>query len=447
MSLFPRAAEGALAPLDPPASAMHAWARVLGTGAIQRDFGHEITANARGEVLVAARLGRIDDVTRDDHMAGPRSRREDTTVDLSAADLLRLGPRGDTMWAVRLRATLALRAPAVALDDAGGAYVAGPYVPQDGALRGARDVGVTKLGPDGRVEWARALFEMDHDLGRPRVPVIRAAADPSGGVCLTWIGEQRRWRAVRAVRLASDGAITWDYSWPITSGHVDDPRVGVDESGAALLWGTFRGSLVLHDGVRAESTSEARYLVRVDADGRLCWAYPLRAYSLAAHAIGITRGGEIAHAFTVPAVHEKGPKATPLLVVRCIDKDVKPRSLVRGQLDRHGAISSLCFAPGMREGFTLAGYFAGVLQLGDTTLQSVTPASEAVFVAHVDTSGAVTGRAFQGPQLQAGLSTHASTPGAVVVGGWLCGSMVLGEHTVSSPSDQAALFLASLPVP
>ncbi|MFO0586062.1 MAG: hypothetical protein U0441_00915 [Polyangiaceae bacterium] len=398
-------------------------------------------------MLVAARLGRLDDTARDANIAAPRSRREDTTVDLSAADLLRLGPCGETIRTMRLRAALALRAPAVALDDTGGAYIAGPYVPQDGALRGGRDVGVTKLDPEGRVVWCRALFEMDHDAGRPRVPVIRAAADPSGGVCLTWIGQQRRWRAVRAVRLASDGALTWDYSWPIASGQVDEPHVGVDESGAALLWGTFRGSLALHDGVRAESASEARYLVRVDADGRLCWAYPLRAYSLAPHALGVTRGGEIAHAFMVPAVHTKGPKAAPLLVVRCIDVDGKPSSLVRGQLDRHSAISSLCIAPGAQDGFTLAGYFSGVLQLGDTTLQSVTLASEAVFVAHVDKSGAVTGRAFQGPQLQAGLSVHASTPGTVVVGGWLCGSMVLGDHTVTSPADQAALFLASLPVP
>ncbi|MFO0589889.1 MAG: hypothetical protein U0441_20275 [Polyangiaceae bacterium] len=447
MSLLPRAAEGAPAPTDPSASSVHAWTRVLGTGAIQRDFGHEITANARGEVLVAARLGRLDDTARDDNIAVPRSRREDTTVDLSAADLLRLGPSGETIRTVRLRAALALQAPAVALDDAGGAYIAGPYVPQDGALRGARDVGVTKLGPDGRVEWARALFELPQEAGRPRVQALRSAADPSGGVCLTWIGEQRRWRAVRAVRLASDGAIAWDYSWPITAGHADDPHVGVDESGAALLWGTFRGSLALHDGVRAESASEARYFVRIEPDGRLCWAYPLPAYSLTPHAIGVARDGEIAHVFMVPAVHTKGPRAAPLLVVRCIDTDGKPRSLVRGQLDRHGAISSLCVAPGGRDGFTLAGYFSGVLQLGDTTLQSVTPASEAVFIAHVNPNGAVTGRAFQGPQLQAGLSVHASTPGSVVVGGWLCGSMVLGDHTVTSPAAQAALFLASLPVP
>lgn len=92
MSLLPRAAEGAPASTDPSASPAHTWARVLGTGSIQRDFGHEIAANARGEVLVAARLGHIDAPARDDTGAPPRPRREDTTVDLSGADLLRLGP-------------------------------------------------------------------------------------------------------------------------------------------------------------------------------------------------------------------------------------------------------------------------------------------------------------------------------------------------------------------
>ncbi len=439
----------ARASCPPPASARVAeWARVLGAGSIHRDFGHSVATNAQGDILVAARLERLDEDDQEhDDAAVDTSRRDDSTVDLSGAELVKLARDGERAWAVRLRAARFLRAPCIALDAAGSAYVAGPYAPADGALRGAREMSLTKLGPGGAVEWTQPLFEVPLDGGRPRAPVVRVAADPAGGACVTWIGERRRWPAVRAVRFTNEGSIAWDQAWPVISGDAYDPHIGLDDSGAAVVWGTFRGTLAMDDGVKAESGAEARYLARVQADGRVRWAYSLRAYPNTPYAMAVGSGGEIGQAHLVPAAAPKSADAPPLLALMRIDTAGAPLPSARGRIDRHSSISSLSIAPTVGGGFALAGYFSGALRLGGTDLRSVTPASEALFVAHAAPDGDLSGRAYQGPQLQAGLSIHGGAVGAVLVSGWLCGTMVLGSQKIASPSDRAALFVANLSRP
>jgi len=64
----------ASASVSPPASTLReacsvAWVRPIGIGAVRRDFGHSVATNASGEVLIAARLERLDLGTTGEHEA------------------------------------------------------------------------------------------------------------------------------------------------------------------------------------------------------------------------------------------------------------------------------------------------------------------------------------------------------------------------------------------
>jgi hypothetical protein len=153
----------------------------------------------------------------------------------------------------------------------------------------------------------------------------------------------------------------------------------------------------------------------------------------------------VGYAYVIPSSVSKSPDALPILALMRIDSAGTPVSSTRGRLGKHSAISSFGLAPMADGGFALAGYFSGALRLGGAEIRSVTPASEAVFLAVAGSGSDFEGRAFQGPQLQAGLSIHSGAPGTVLLTGWLCGTMMLGAQKIASPSDRAALFVATLP--
>lgn len=94
----PPASLSTLPPASPDAGPA-LWARVLGTGSIQRDFGHSVATNAVGDILVAARLeppddggDRENDDQEHDDAPADASHREDATVDLSRPDALKGSP-------------------------------------------------------------------------------------------------------------------------------------------------------------------------------------------------------------------------------------------------------------------------------------------------------------------------------------------------------------------
>lgn len=426
-----------------PACLSPVWARVVGAGSIRRDFGHHVAANAAGEVLLAAQLDRLDGGTAKGEDS-PRAAAADAPApDLAAGRLIKLAAGGGPAWSLLLRDAGLLCAPAIALDDAGGAYVAGPYGPDEAGLCGAREVTLTKLGPGGAVEWSRPLLLVRVHEGRPCVPAVDVAADPAGGVCVTWIGERRGSPVVRALRLSDAGSIEWEYAWPIT-GEAIEPHIGVDGSGAAVVWGKFRGALSFAPGEEVKSLAEARYLARVEADGRVSWAHALSAEAGAPHAVALGRSGAIAVATVVQSPAPKGREARRALVLLRVDASGAPLKTLRGGCDPHTSIPSLSLAPSGGDAFALAGYFSGALSLGAVSLRSTTPASEAVFVASVDLEGDVFACVLPVPQLSGGLSVHGADNGAILVAGWACGAMVLGGHKIASPADRAVLFLAKL---
>lgn len=418
------------------------WARALGTGSIHRDFGHNVTTNAAGAVLIAARLDRLDGATLDvDPAAVNQATAPDVPLGLGTARLVKLAPGGGPSWTVLLRDAGLLGAPCVALDDAGAAYVAGPYAPDDAGLCGSREVTLTKLGPAGAVEWSRPLVLVRYHEERPRVPVVRVAAEPSGGACVTWIGERRGSVVVRALRVSKAGSIEWEYAFPV-QGWAVDPHVGVDDHGGAVLWGTFQGVVSFPPTVEASSRVQARYVARVEADGRVSWANVHRAEQGSPHAITVGRDGGIALATVVQSPTRTGPEARRTLALVRLSAEGALLKVVRGSCDPTTMIPALCLAPLAGGKVALAGYLSGALHFGNRTLRSPTQATEAVFVACADEAGEVSAAVFAVPQLCGGLSVHGAGDGGALIAGWICGAVTLGSHRIASPRDRAVLFLA-----
>ena len=96
MSASPALAAASSAPCPSPVALPVAWAHVLGFGPYSPDdFGHHVATNAAGEALVSAHLERAGrDATHAGGPPGERSEDGDDTRDLSAAQIVKLGPDG-----------------------------------------------------------------------------------------------------------------------------------------------------------------------------------------------------------------------------------------------------------------------------------------------------------------------------------------------------------------
>ncbi len=367
----------------------------------------------------------------------------DPALELPSARLVKLAPGGEHSWTVLLREAGLLGAPCVALDDAGHAYIAGPYAPGSAGLSGSHEVTLTKLGPAGAIEWSRPLALVRYHEERPRVPIVRVAAEPSGGACVTWIGERRGSLVVRALHVSKTGSIEWEYAFPV-QGWAVDPHVGVDDGGGVVLWGTFQGVVSFPPVVEARSHVQARYLARVEADGRVSWANVHRVAPDTPHAITVGRDGGVALATVVQSPARAGREACRTLALVRLDASGALLKVVRGGCEPTTLIPALCLAPLAGGKVALAGYLSGALRFESRTLRSPTQATEAVFVACADEAGEVSAAAFAVPQLSGGLSVHGAADGGVIVAAWTCGAMTFGSHRITSPRDRAALFLAKL---
>jgi hypothetical protein len=435
----------------PPGSSREAcsvsWARPVGLGSIRRDYGHDLATNAAGDVLLAARLERLDlGAWEQGNAAGelgehaaPSSGKPVT--DVTAGRLVRLAAFGGPVWSLPLCEPGRRGAPRVALDDGGGAYVAGLYAPGEVGLCGGRELAVTKLSAAGAVEWSRPLLPVAFRGSQPHPPAFALAADPGGGACVTWIEPREGRAAVRAVRFTEAGETAWDHAWKVTS-WAREPFVGVDAGGGATLSGIFQGEIDFGPGFRVESWVDGRYLVRVPVDGRVRRAHLLRFDSRVPHALAVARDGAVG---LLTLAQPRGASAAPPeLVVARLDAAAGLHRAVRVPCEPRTLLSSLSLAPAGKDGFAVGGYLSGALRVGASTLRNVPPAVEGVFVGAAGGDRLLGARVFPGTQLQAGLSVHGAADGAVLFGGWICGTVDIGEHKIASPGHSALFFLAKL---
>lgn len=402
-----------------------AWARVLGCGAIQLDYGHGVAVNGGGRVLVAARF---------DAPEGGAA------IDVDGGELVQLDTDGARRWRIVLTGAAHLRAPAVALDDQGAAYVAGPYEPsQRGPLDGSARVCLTQLDAEGRPIWSEPIARMAVVQGLPVQPPIGVAADPHGGACVAWTESG----AIRVVRFGATGAQLWERRFPFR-GSVD-PRVTIalDATGAATVWGAFCGALRFEggDGPALHSQGWDRFLARVQLDGSARWSQVLRAAHTDDYAAAVHRDGAITLAAVVKprAGEERDPAARDLSMAR-LDATGSTTQRTRFAGEPHACARVLVASTGA-EGIALAGYFSGSFAIAGQEVRSRMAASESVLVARVGGARGSWARALHGPELQAGLSIHGDASGAVVLAGWCAaGTMDLGGERIEA-GERAAFYV------
>jgi hypothetical protein len=404
-----------------------AWARVVGRAPIRRDFGHAVAVDAAGRVLVAARFERNDGDASDTsdgdaHHAGDSG--------CAAGELVQLDARGAARWRVGLGDAEMLRAPHIALDDSGAAYVAGALVPRGGALARSPRLHLTKLDSEGRPVWSAVLGQAG--------PCAAVGADPRGGACVALIDAG----TLRVVRLDAAGARLWERRFGFAG--TLDPRlgVGVDRSGAACVWGAFSGVLCFGDAAPLRARGRERFVARLPLDGRVRWAQCLGTYRAEEMSLALHPDGALSLAAVVrpPRGDERAGCARDLLLAT-VD--------AQGQLIRRTrfagaphACASVLVAPA-GDAVALAGYLSGTFTIAGRAVRSVEAAREAAYVASVGAPGASWARAVQGPQLQAGLSVHGGASGAVTIAGWCAGgAMELGEVRLQADDERAALFVA-----
>jgi len=410
------------APADPTERAPLAWARVLGRGSVKVDFGHHVAVNASGRVLLAARF-----LADEEHVE-------------AAGELVQLDTDGAQRWRLALANAEHLRAPHVAMDDAGAAYVVGPYEPTDyGPLTASPRTYLTKLEADGGPSWCAVLAPTAMGQPIPAQPLISVAADPRGGACVAWTERD----AICVLRVDAKGVLLWERRFPFR-GSVD-PRIGIglDASGAAYVWGRFGGAIRFEkDAPAIHAQGWECFLARIQRGGRVRWSQVLRTVQTDDYAVAVHGHGGVTLAAVVRprAGEERDPGARDLSVAQ-LDPDGSAIRRTRYRGEAHTCASIRVASTGA-EGIALAGYFSGRFTIADREVCSACPATEAIFAARAFGAGASWARALHGPQLQAGLSVHGDASGAVLLAGWCAeGAMELGGQSLTA-DERAAFFVA-----
>jgi hypothetical protein len=207
--------------------------------------------------------------------------------------LLKYGPRGDLVWALRAGGTDFDVVNGMGADAAGNLYLTGGFY-QTTVFGGARaasaggmDVFVAKVTPGGVPVWLRRAGGSGHDQ------VEAIAVDASGNCIVT--GSYSSSNAVFGTRTLdqpsgidvfvakydSQGAVQWARR---AGGPNPDygNRVAIDEQGNCYVSGVFNGTAVFDPGVMLSSTNEnAPFVASYDPDGQLRWVKPLPGRAIA----------------------------------------------------------------------------------------------------------------------------------------------------------------------
>jgi len=345
----------------------------------------------------------------------------------------RAAERAPLAW-VRVLGRGALRLDfghAVAVGALGRVLVAGRFDATAERANEAADAGeLVQLDASGAARWRLRIVRADQhcapsvamdDAGGAYVLGAFAPVEAPGGAVLVGMIQ------LAITKLGADGRF--------------EPGVGVDASGAAVVWGCFSGG-ARFDEQRITSATWARFLVRLGRDGAVKWAQVLRAGGTDDYSVAVLRDGGVMLAAVVRP-HEPGarePGARDLLLAQ-LDTEGSAIRRTRFRGAAHACAKGLIVASA-GDGVALAGYFSGAFTIAGHEVRSATPASEALFVAHVGAAGGSWARAIQGPQLQAGLSVHGDASGAVMIAGWCAGGTMDFRGESIEAGERAAFFAA-----
>lgn len=299
---------------------------------------------------------------------------------------------------------------------------------------------LTKVDPEGRPLWSEPITRLPVVQGIPVQQPIGLATDPHGGVCVTWIENG----ALCLARFSDSGVTSWERRFPFRGSLDPNVTIATDASGATTLSGRFTGTIRFEGGAQPSLRSQGsdRFLARVQLDGCVRWSRVLHSARAQDYSTAVHRDGTMTIAAVVKPREGDG-------------RDPASRDLCFITLDAQGSTAThtrILGAPHTCAQVTIAstgagalafaGYFSGGFTIDGREVRSGSPAGESVFVGRLDGPGGTWARALHGPELQAGLSVHGDTSGAVVIAGWFAaGLMDLGGVRLAA-ADRAVLFVA-----
>ncbi len=465
--------------LASPASAAPGWASVSvaqSSTAVDSVVGAGVATFADGSSIVAGFFN--GEIT-----VGETTLTSTPTSDGSARDIVvaRLDPDGGWVWAVRAGGTGGDEASAVTALPDGSAIVAGSY--QGTVVFGAttltagvgRSGFVARISANGQWLWATSATLSGTWSGH-RVGVGAVSASPDGSAAIvtgtfnrtvdfvTASGTTRLTptgsRDAFVAKVGSDGVWQWAIGVQGGSGDfLDGEGVAVLTDGSAIVGGRFTGTASFSGLPDLTSTSMGdAFVAKVDRDGAWVWATgaggstssdQLEVYDTAA----LPDGGAIVTGYLFGSVDvggtaltTSGPNDFDVFVARIGADGAWVWATRAGAGPAKYAIGMGIAVLTDGSAFSsavIAGYFAGAVTFGATTLTS--DAVQDVFVATIGPTGAWlsatrAGGASSDDDAEA-LGVALLPDGSAVVTGFMRGSATFGATTLTASGD-TDLFVA-----
>ena len=262
------------------------WARAF--GGTQADSGWSVAVDGSGNTYTTGSFNGTADFD-------PSS---NTTNLISAGGndvfVSKLDASGNLVWARGFGGTVEDISQSVAVDSSGNVYTTGyfngtaDFDPGSGITNltpaGGNDMFISKLNASGNLAWAKAIGDVDPDIGRS-VAVdgsgniyitgnFNGAVDfdpGSGSTILTSAGNND----VFMLKLNTSGNLVWARAFGGASSDIGR-SVAVDGSGNTYVTGHFQGTADFDPGAGFDNqTSEGNndvFLSKLDASGNLLWA-------------------------------------------------------------------------------------------------------------------------------------------------------------------------------
>jgi hypothetical protein len=251
------------------------------------------------------------------------------------------------------------------------------------------------------------------------------------------------------VRCDGAGRVVWTQRIAMSGPHegtIADLGIGTDQKGQVTTWGRFWGTLLTADSpTRAEPFEQARFVLRFDAQGALCWARKLAACRGDDARISVLGSGRVIVAERAAPLTDEPPNSRTLsrlptmrdLVISILgDTQGDVLREVRYTGGPHTIISRAVVAPTGTHGFVCGGYFNGEIYV--SSKQSIRSGNEEwMFLGDAKTWW----RAFRGTSIQGGLRVLGDASGAKIVCGWFGGTIEIGCGGLTS-TEGAGLFVA-----
>ena len=158
--------------------------------------------------------------------------------------------------------------PVVCPDGSGGAYVVWPDHRDDPNIFASADIYGQRISATGNLLWEENGISICNHPANQQKPQTRS--DGAGGLMVVWQDDRDVFFDIYAQRLNGDGKPMWEANGIVACAAAGEQRephlVPIDSQGVIIYWRDFREDY-------GNTTADAIYAQRIDADGKSLWAF------------------------------------------------------------------------------------------------------------------------------------------------------------------------------